>query len=117
MPFAGRNRNALAIEVLVYGAGRYHEVVDAAVLDLIEFDLDALQRVATGVEAPWRHGRACQTPGDGSHYLRNAGGVGRSNELYLIVGRMLMRGDEGRVFAKGGNVGGRRTGQRSAATV
>src|SRR5216683_7812439 len=117
MSIAGRNRNALAIEVLVHGAGRDNNVVDVAILDLIEFDLDSLQRVARDVEAPWRYGCARQTPSDGSHYLRNAGGVGGSNELDLVVGRMLVRGDEAHVFAKGRNVGGRRTGQRSAATV
>jgi len=110
MPFATRNRNTLAVEVLVHGASRDNKVVDAAILDLIEFDLDALQRVARGVETPWRYGCSRQTPRDRSHHLRNAGGVGGSNELDLIVGRMLVRGDEARVFAKGGNVGGRRTG-------
>jgi len=54
MFFAGRNRNALALEVLVHGAGRYNKVVDATVLDLIEFHLDTLQGVASGVKTPWR---------------------------------------------------------------
>src|SRR2546422_557161 len=45
-------RDALAIEVLVYGAGGYDKVVDVASLGLFEIDCYALHGVTVGVEVP-----------------------------------------------------------------
>src|SRR5437588_9338186 len=109
--------NSLAVEVFVDGARGDDEVIDVAVLRSFEPELHAGDGVAAGVEIRRRKRCASEAGGHRGHHLRDSRGVERGEVLHLVVGRVLVSGDQGRVLTGGGNLRRWRTGEGASATV
>ena len=85
LTIAFRNGDALAIEILVDGPGRYHEVVDISILGTVEGKSNALHSVAGSGEVLGCVWGPSQVGGHGGHDLGDPRGIAGRDELDQVI--------------------------------